>query len=165
MNAQKERPIGFDQTMVRAILQGYKTQTRRPIKRVSGVGPVADFRGTGGLLKKFDCIDHTDLLTRCPYGQPGDRLWVKENSRITLEITDVRVELLQSISEADARAEGVTDGGCLNCGNNEPCQCNAPLPSARDGFIGLWETLYGRDSWLEDPYVWVIKFKRVEQSK
>ena len=224
MSAPKERPIGFDQAMLRAIFQDAKTQTRRPIKRLNGFGPIADFRATGkgGVLWNFDdkchigrCIDYTDLLTRCPYGQPGGRLWVKESfwgcdmpgygdiacvvyddewrgkeyspksirpyarkfgrlsaqqmpreaSRITLEIIDVRVELLQSITELDARAEGVADGGCLNCGNHEPCQCNAPLPSARDGFIGLWGTLYGRDSWLENPYIWVIKFKRVEQDK
>ncbi|VTM12324.1 Uncharacterised protein [Raoultella terrigena] len=65
-------------------------------------------------------------------------------SRILLEITDVRVERLNSISEEDARAEGIIDGGCVNCGEPEPCSCAHPQPDATDAFAYLWQSIYGR---------------------
>ncbi|AKE75463.1 hypothetical protein WIE56_13345 [Klebsiella pneumoniae] len=83
-------------------------------------------------------------------------------SRILLEITDVRVERLNAISEEDARAEGIIDGGCLNCGEPEPCGCANPEPDATDAFAYLWQSIYGQESWNADPWVWVIEFKRVE---
>ncbi|MFK2871884.1 hypothetical protein IR203_24870, partial [Salmonella enterica subsp. enterica serovar Weltevreden] len=70
------------------------------------------------------------------------------SSRITLEITDVRVERLNSITESDAEAEGVTDTGF-----------GVLLV---DGFRYLWKSIYGDDSWQANPWVWVIEFKRVE---
>lgn len=75
-------------------------------------------------------------------------------SRITLQITDLRVEFLQDISEADAISEG----------------CNATCPdgtedcrnwSARNDFQSLWKKINGNDSWNENPFVWVIKFNRL----
>ncbi|EDR6078695.1 hypothetical protein A8D40_002951 [Salmonella enterica subsp. enterica serovar Barranquilla] len=69
-------------------------------------------------------------------------------SRITLEITDVRVERLNSITESDAEAEGVTDTGFGDL--------------LVDGFRYLWKSIYGDDSWQANPWVWVIEFKRVE---
>lgn len=83
-------------------------------------------------------------------------------SRILLEITDVRVERLNAISEEDARAEGIIDGGCLNCGEPEPCGCANPEPDATDAFAYLWQSIYGQDNWNANPWVWVIEFKRVE---
>ncbi|WP_430688911.1 hypothetical protein [Klebsiella quasipneumoniae] len=83
-------------------------------------------------------------------------------SRILLEITDVRVERLNAISEEDARAEGIIDGGCLNCGEPEPCGCANPEPDATDAFAYLWQSIYGQENWLANPWVWVIEFKRVE---
>ncbi|MEP9958747.1 MULTISPECIES: ASCH domain-containing protein [Klebsiella] len=83
-------------------------------------------------------------------------------SRILLEITDVRVERLNAISEEDARAEGIIDGGCLNCGEPEPCGCANPEPDATDAFAYLWQSIYGQESWNANPWVWVISFKRVE---
>ncbi|WP_193129480.1 ASCH domain-containing protein [Klebsiella aerogenes] len=83
-------------------------------------------------------------------------------SRILLEITDVRVERLNAISEEDARAEGIIDGGCLNCGEPEPCGCDNPEPDATDAFAYLWQSIYGQENWNADPWVWVIEFKRVE---
>lgn len=82
-------------------------------------------------------------------------------SRITLRVTAVRAERLQDISEADARAEGITDGGCLNCGNPEPCGCPNAKPSAADSFFHLWETINGRDSLIANPFVWVYTFEEV----
>ncbi|HHZ7379270.1 TPA: hypothetical protein ACWL1E_003826 [Klebsiella pneumoniae] len=83
-------------------------------------------------------------------------------SRILLEITDVRVERLNAISEEDARAEGIIDGGCLNCGEPEPCGCANPEPDATDAFAYLWQSIYGQENWNADPWVWVIEFKRIE---
>lgn len=83
-------------------------------------------------------------------------------SRILLEITDVRAERLNTISEEDARAEGIIDGGCLNCGEPEPCGCANPEPDATDAFAYLWQSIYGQESWNANPWVWVIEFKRVE---
>jgi len=183
----KERPILFSAPMVRALLAGTKTQTRRAIK-VPSVAPWTQHEdgywsgaGTG--------------LIRCPYGQPGDRLWVRETwcddwkesrgivyradgdlvaemfdagctwrpsihmprelSRITLEITDVRVERLQEISEADAKAEGVypppagtdDDGAHFDAG------------SYRDGFRSIWESIHGPGAWDANPWVWVLEFR------
>ncbi|KLF50168.1 ASCH domain-containing protein [Klebsiella aerogenes] len=84
-------------------------------------------------------------------------------SRILLEITDVRVERLNAISEEDARAEGIIDGGCLNCGEPEPCGCANPEPDASDAFAYLWQSIYGQENWNANPWVWVIEFKRIEE--
>ncbi|WCM21435.1 hypothetical protein NDK50_08285 [Paraburkholderia bryophila] len=79
-------------------------------------------------------------------------------SRITLEVTGVRVERLQEISEADARAEGVTieerhmNGYCA--GETRP-------PSIR-AFRELWESINGADSWDANPWVWVVEFRKLE---
>ncbi|KDF13403.1 hypothetical protein AF41_00014 [Citrobacter sp. MGH 55] len=138
----------------------------------------------------------------CPYGDVGDRIWVRETfspvpdheepagcsallyaadgngpygkwvpsihmprwaSRLTLEITGVRVERLNDISEEDARAEGIIDGGCLNCGEPEPCGCVNPQPDATDAFAYLWQSIYGKENWDANPWVWVIAFKRIEE--
>lgn len=188
----KERPILFNGAMVRAILDGSKTQTRRVCKGQRELSNNHDFQ-----------------LDRCPYGKSGDRLWVRETwskskqpylsghifyradgetngkqfalsyvereskwrpsihmprweSRILLEVTNVRVERLQDISEEDARLEGITCGGCLNCGGNESCSCEDPKPDARDSFIWLWESINGQGSWIYNPWVWVIEFKVIE---
>jgi hypothetical protein len=220
----KERPIIFSGPMVRAILEGRKTQTRRvvmpqPVMHADGGGwyPHGDHKkrlhyASVEQFKRFFALDF------CPYGQPGDRLWVRESGwerpartprdmregantwepyyydadgltvvdheqfkawgfkrrpsifmprwagRITLENVGVRVERLQDISEADARAEGITDGGCLNCGNSElDCGCLNPKPDARDSFINLWDHINAkRAPWASNPYVWCISFKRIE---
>lgn len=89
----------------------------------------------------------------------------REASRITLEIVSVRVERLQDISEADARAEGITDGGCTNCGNPEPCGCAIPAPDARDAYCNLWGQINGPDSWTANPWVWVVEFRRLANNE
>lgn len=82
-------------------------------------------------------------------------------SRITLEITSVRVEQLNDISQEDAQAEGIIDGGCLNCGEPELCGCVNPQPDATDAFAYLWQSIYGQENWDANPWVWVIEFKVV----
>jgi hypothetical protein len=82
-------------------------------------------------------------------------------SRILLDVTRVRVERLQEISEADARDEGIKDGGCVNCGDPEPCGCLNPSPDPRDAYLGLWEDINGVGAWAGNPWVWVVEFRRV----
>ena len=195
----KESPIPFSAPMVRATLDGRKTQARRVAK------PQSQFDGRDGILRRFP------RQFGSPYGEPGDRLWVRETwgldwydngnsrawknpvyradpgaqpmdqgsptpwrspihmprwaSRITLEITDVRVERLQEITQGAARAEGITDGGCLNCGESEPCGCADAAPDARDAFAYFWHTMHPEKSvhgWHTNPWVWVISFRRVK---
>lgn len=218
MTTTIERPILFNGAMVRAILEGRKTQTRRVVKPQPAGKYLKSALDAEWLSKPFGGLVLPmikDLPIECPYGQPGDRLWVRETfaivprtayrcsegvqqslspdndhdaaiyregwsrsrsgilwrpsihmprwaSRILLEITAVRVERLQDISEADARAEGISDGGCLNCGEPEPCGCEEPAADARDAFCRLWQSINGEQSWHENPWVWVIEFKRVQ---
>lgn len=218
----KERPILFSAPMVRAILAGTKTQTRRVVK-IPGVMPRTSFTIThpDEEIVRFDDGTFHYLSTAamsgpyaCPYGQPGDRLWVRETwgtgsrpdpfegwrdgieyraddfdldehdllplhhecvpddvdlssirsgwrpsihmprwaSRITLEITDVHVERLQDISEADARSEGVT-----------PLAGPDDLPGVWTGaFERLWDSINGTGAWLANPWVWVVSFQQVQ---
>lgn len=202
----KERPILFSGAMVRALLAGTKTQTRRIAKPVRHPD-LGNVYSPGALVLEHEPQHVIDRV--CPYGQPGDRLWVRETwaygihalnsrnaeregpwvygadsaaeqgrlcdrwrpsihmhreaSRITLELTDVRVERLQVISEADARAEGTTpipdpcDHVRLACSD---IGCSGPQPY-RVGFRSLWEQINGPDSWDANPWVWVIEFKRL----
>lgn len=198
----KERPILFSASMIRAILEGRKTQTRRPVKpqpEMMGSGGAwrwdgrkGSFRGSMGThIESFpDGARHY-----CPYGHPGDRLWVRENiafdkgydgirpvdipheapgikrfymadglkpkwagqirpsihmpracSRILLEITSVRAERLQEISDEDAQAEGVN----AEFGNRHIIPFNR-----------LWVSINGAASWNDNPWVWVVEFKKI----
>lgn len=193
MNTERrERPILFKDDMIRAILEGRKTQTRRivkPCKCKESLCELAPHEIAGEINRGH--------YRNCPYGKPGDRLWVRENflqlmhgqvtdgrvkycasidprstgtpkndgywwrkrpsihmprwaSRITLEITDVRVERLQDISIDDAKAEGSPTHG----------HSGAEI-SARKGFRHLWGRINGHESWDANPWVWVIEFKRI----
>lgn len=183
MQAQiKERPILFSGEMVRAILDGAKTQTRRVVK------PQRDTVNLGW--------DHFKGRISCPYGRSGERLWVKETfwideddqpvcfyaatdcrsdiklkpsifmprslSRITLEILKVRVERLQQITEDDAVAEGVNEEFEMEVGSfihGAPIQL-----SFRLGYKHLWDRI-NKDrgfGWDTNPLVWVIEFKRIK---
>ena len=181
----KERPILFNGDMVRAILAGQKTQTRRPVW--------------------FD----DDPSGICPYGVPGDRLWVRETyarhpqfaevayradgeefedgdgftwcpkwtpsihmpralSRITLEITDSRVERVQDISEEEARAEGIEalDGRFVSADLCDTARWyGMSMEDARCIYAHLWDTSYDARGlgWSVNPWVWVVTFKSVEE--
>ncbi len=195
--AVKERPILFSAPMVRAILAGKKTQTRRTWKLPSGAEwyAVGDAKQDHYIYSGFPGWWHVEE-SECPYGKPGDCLWVRETwastrqagesspwvvyraddpdwqtmegwkwkpsifmpraaSRITLEITEIRVERLHEITEQDAAIEGL-DG---NCGIGH-------IPSYQAGplvyhFARLWETINGKDSWAANPWVWVVPFRRI----
>ncbi|MDP3650537.1 MAG: hypothetical protein Q8R67_02530 [Rhodoferax sp.] len=194
----KERPILFSGPMVRALLGGSKTQTRRVFKYKNG----------GVQPRTNDLPGMRQIMHNCPYGQPGNRLWVRETwgyfggdeyiyqkdigsvgyrasqidgldhipggrwrpsihmprwaSRLTLEITGVRVERLNDISRADAEAEGCTKNhnGYYWGGPHETSGLKQ-LASAKGAYRDLWESLNGTDSWAANPCVWVIEFKRI----
>lgn len=264
-----ERPIIFSAPMVRAILAGTKTQTRRVVKGAphdwAPVQPqvysptVIDRRGNEQPGPAAYGAGNADgeCWIRCPYGQPGTTLWVREAwadehplaiqdgrysqpgragipgpppvsfrtiyradgeplqvwrngdqsypywtrsgpaseidadfptvcsnyqrggkaiywgpsiqmprwaSRITLEITSVRVERLQDISEADAAAEGVTakwEPGCS--GRLMEALGGFSFRPAASAYADLWESLHGPGSWDANPWVWVVEFKRINQ--
>jgi len=201
----KERPILFSAPMVRALLSGAKTQTRRAMKPqpIQG-GPLRDGWHWSKGAWNFPIDERVSsarvLAEVCPYGQPGDRLWVKETyiyltplglygyragpdlfvsprwksplfmprqaSRITLEVTGIRVERLQDISEEDARAEGIARtasvGPCRAMGWRGFDGAPAHMRGAA-AYRDLWESINGPDSWAANPWVWVVEFKRLEQ--
>ena len=230
----KERGMIFNAEMVRAILDGRKTQTRRPMK----VQPVL----SGGLYEVYGAgwsvgmtsvpaVPGHSLAANCPFGCVGDRIWVRETyrvhskasdlatlvykaseqnswaeqthrvplsvctkqvspdkwtpaihmprwaSRILLEITDVRLERLQDISEEGAQHEGLytevwdqTVVARNYAASDEFFQFwSDDMPHFvemnelyRSSFRSLWESLYGEDGWQANPWVWVIEFKRIE---
>lgn len=220
-----KRPILFNGEMVKAILDGRKTQTRRVIRNPLN----GDYMPTQcqwyhptkvdrkGLLypgeKVFGVADEDNGWV-CPFGAPGDRLWVKElhwrkgqwfkngltksgkvkwrfeaamnapetisftqppelarrpeygwykrtslfmprwASRITLEITEVRVQRVQEIHRRDAQAEGVL---CRHCkgytDNTTGCTCVSE-------FQKLWDSC--GYNWAANPWTWAISFKRIK---
>jgi hypothetical protein len=82
-------------------------------------------------------------------------------SRITLEITEVRVERLRDISEVDACAEGIAydpgEGGVFHVPGLAGCASD----SAADSFRKLWIQIHGAHSWAANPWVWAITFKKL----
>ena len=215
----RERPILFNAPMVRAILGGWKTQTRRVVKpqptdngtgRWSFVIDATDRQNVGTF--RFGTVDsdgHTftdrgkesSITYHCPYGRPGDRLWVRETwgwigehhhkdhrsiywkaersdwldrqrwkpsihmprwaSRVTLEITDVRVERVQDISEDDARVEGaaIDEYGFPVAGP----PIDDGYDSCREWFADLWDSINAKRgySWESNQWVWVVAFRRM----
>jgi hypothetical protein len=206
----KERPILFSGPMVRAIREGRKTQTRRIIKGLLSVGAVFSPRE---MVEKPGTWLYNGRVFPCPYGKPGDRLWVRETwavvpcvsddgpkhkakgdgtgatwradwsgnpsgfkwkpsifmprwaSRITLEITGVRAERLQDITESDAMAEGIHKfHGDLGLYGYDPKGTPCPMVggSAVEAFFLLWESIHGDGAVRANPFVWVVEFERVE---
>lgn len=205
----KERPILFSGSMVRALLAGTKTQTRRVVK-MKHYHQIEERDDGSPWPWMYDGEREENSWMHCPYGQPGDRLWVRETfaprtlgawsvldqhmkplyradadrpewkriwrpsihmprwaSRITLEITGVRVGRLQDISEADARSEGCTQnhngyfwGGPHQTGGMKQ------MATALQAYQDLWESINGPGSWDANPWVWVLEFRRLnaEQS-
>lgn len=219
----KERPILFSAPMVRAILEGRKTQTRRVVKcdtykikrkasplewdsgradsRMVDAETLMSQKGYGLFIAEEGPV----FGLRSPFGKPMDRLWVRETwatsrlydlmppreippnkelfyaadgkdgwnnnarvrqsifmmrwaSRITIEITDVRVERLQDITEDDAKAEGV---------NTKLETYSFELKTSekfgyRYSFSYLWDSINAKKHpWTSNPWVWVIEFKLV----
>lgn len=215
----KERPILFNSAMVQALLDGRKTQTRRIAK--------LNLSGRAEHAGKNWHVDDPNVEKACPYGQSGDRLWVRETwattgefadmkiselgvqdtifrdtniayradgdgynevsqawrpsihmprwaSRITLEITGVRIERLSRICAEDAKAEGLKalskdDGQTIKYGipdrDGWPGEDNYGWPwhrwrtDPRISYATLWESIHGIGSWDANPLVWVIEFR------
>ncbi|EMO5815975.1 hypothetical protein SBK02_004390 [Raoultella planticola] len=232
----KERGMIFNGEMVRALLSGRKTQTRRPIKwRQTRATEIAEREDGSKWPWSEDTENVCDYWHPCPFGNVGDRLWVRETfaclgnedgcaidwndnlvkgggpesariyrasceqkpgnyglwsipddafwkphtdemqfegawvpsihmprwaSRILLEITDVRVERLNSISQEDAQAEGLELTGWRPTYSDPDSGGEVMTPY--DNFAELWSSIYGDESWQANPWVWVIEFKRVE---
>lgn len=203
----KERGMIFNAEMVRAILDGRKTQTRRPVKF-----PVLD-KNLGCELAGNELAGELSARNylNSAFGKPGHRIWVRETfngfwlseeeieeiqkgiskaadlcdykadypdssrpaegwtpsihmprwaSRILLEITDVRVERLNAISQEDAQAEGMELTGWRPTYSDPDSGGEVMTPY--DNFAELWSSIYGEGSWKANPWVWVIEFKRVE---
>lgn len=80
----------------------------------------------------------------------------KKYARIWLEVTGVRVERLQDITEEDAKAEGAEGFQLYE-------DWESPLKGARRSFAELWHSINGAESWNANPWVWVVGFKRTER--
>jgi hypothetical protein len=219
----KEHPVLFSGEMVRAILDGRKTQTRRPVKPQPTLcrEPVVKNGEPGRLYVCPDLLPTSDecgyvfvececpgtyhhmgiealVEKRSPFGVPGDRLWVRETwqpcrngdtnetvavyradweangspqgpvggkwrpsirmprwaSRITLEVTAVRVERVQDISVADCWTEAVNTVGYTKLTHNQ----------LRNGFAVGWDAIYATKGygWDENPWVFACEFRRIE---
>ena len=199
----QERPILFSAEMVRAILDGRKTATRRVVKP-QPADDIAPAKFPSGEIAWKSSLRHAHGNTTahfCPYGKPGDLLWVRETwaaircwedghietpksipkdlgawnvafaadehpehvedrgwswkpsihmprwaSRITLEVTGIRVERVRDISEEDAHAEGF-DGSEY---------------TAVTWFRNLWDSINAKRGygWDANPWCWVVTFRR-----
>ena len=216
----RERPIIFSAPMVRAILEGRKTQTRRVVKwdtaRVDGerasVGPDGYKSVTDHTIITVPWNSKNIRHLTCLYGEPGDRLWVRETwanfggdadlyqhhkpgvayratwdgdkygwpdfahhvsyvpgdkwrpsifmprwaSRITLEITEIRVQRAQEISGEDIKAEGIEGDYYPDVEATDP-------HSAAIYYMELWDSLNSKRGygWDKNPWVWAITFRRI----
>lgn len=199
----KERGIIFSAPMVRAVLEGRKTQHRWVIAPQPTSLPE---QGTGLWHHVRGAKWESGLPYLCPYGKPGDRLWVRETwamneppsgaiyratdqkqveaihykranfkwtpsihmprwaSRLTLEITNVRVERVQQISEEDAITEGIETDGCGHFKNYSDPTDDVMWLSLIGSFAGLWDSINFKrgHGWDSNPWVWVIAFKQVK---
>lgn len=201
----KQTPILFKAKMVRAILEGRKTMTRRIVKNLI---PPQYTKAKEYEPNRFVITPDYEnggqyTLPPCKYGVPGDWLWVKETfaysptayvykasfkepdaqevidldtgetipliwksplfmsrdgSRITLEIVKVRVERVQDISDTDVLAEGLSPD---STGTEILTAEDYKLSPLRYKFACLWESITGRDGWNDNPWVWVIEFKKI----
>lgn len=223
-----ERPILFSAPMVKAILEGRKTKTRRLVRIQPPNGYIPQIipllRSNDKKIFYWDNGDSFSPPFACPYGTVGNRLWVRETwklvpetayhlsegvlqtinpsdpheaaiykcgwerspggvpwkpsifmprwaSRITLEITDIKVERLQDITEEDAIAEGIhlcagIDEEGYTHGYHWGPVSDAELlfNSAADAYRKLWDSINGQKpgkTWQDNPWVWVIEFRRI----
>lgn len=230
-----ERGMIFNADMVRAILDGQKTQTRRIMKPQPEPCPRGGHWWPSNVFKTMLHVEDEMQNGKggwgglvgdaCPFGDVGDRIWVRETfqgplvheelfeeysaypekfetpeyceyaadggvrpeycdlddnlrhgwrpsihmprwaSRILLEITNVRVERLNAISEEDAEAEGIDMEALYDSQDCYDCIADHNMtgrPTVTGAFKYLWESIYGAENWLANPWVWVIEFKRVE---
>lgn len=171
----KERPILMTPENAQKCFDGVKSQTRRIVKDINPT-----------FLQGNPTGQQIHNAMRCPYGEVGDRLWIRESFCITsadegtqgllyrgqceeypslkkiwkpslhmprwacrtvVQITEIRVQRVQDISDDDKIAEGMDPNTCLR--------------GRTDQWIMLWNSINGDDSWDENPWVWCISFKKV----
>lgn len=227
----KELPVVFSAQEVRAVLDGRKTQFRRLVKGLRlNIGTsnsnykVLDTHLVNGelyFLYERNGHKYRHLTTKCPFGEPGTRLWVRETwqyaakkycsctsssifypcddwmkrtgcksdrreivyaaeggstkwrssttmprrvSRITIEVTYIRVERLQDISEADAIAEGMQRSRVNYwCGAQHKAHAfPRQMASAKAAYADLWDSKYAKTTpWESNPWIWRVAFRRV----
>lgn len=235
------KPILFNTEMVRAILEGRKSQTRRVVKLLNSncldffAGHADDTQGNSeDLMSRWEdkglriCSneypEEGSEIIKYLYGRPGDRLWVRETHylygrwqknglsktgrqkwkfkalgkgvkyfdcspnniatkknetgwfkrpsifmpkwafRITLEITDIRVERVREIKWQDALAEGIKAEYCCK---RRDCAClGLPIDNPVDEFKNLWNSINKKRgySWESNAWVWVRSFKQIKEA-
>ena len=189
-----ERPIIFNSPMVRAILAGTKTQTRRAVKPQ----PAADLGYMMGYSQQYaiqcgeDWPDDARDRVRCPYGAPGDRLWVREtwghwgmiepesdciiyradadqsgivwHSSIHMPRWASRI-LLEVVAVRVERVQDISEADALAEGMllEEKWTPDLRYP-ARAAYAKLWDEINAKRGypWAANPWVWVVEFKRLE---
>lgn len=187
----KERPIIFSSVMIRALLSGRKTQTRRTVKG-RHLRLIQDSDGAGNRMS---------LIDKNPYGQSGDRLWVKETWRTMEYLDSCRPSLLPSDIPVDYKAD--LGEPCMN-GMSKKWRSSLFMPkhlsritleivdlriekltecseidaelegveikegadnsnhsTYKASYKEIWESINGVGSWADDPLVWVLDFERV----
>ncbi|MBD1229259.1 hypothetical protein [Xenorhabdus griffiniae] len=162
------KQLKFNGEMIDAILAGTKTQTRRPIKpqpqldeqKLSQMGAIAEGFTLAEVVNGAWQAGFIDV--GCPYGEFGDITNFTDkdgNIKGRLEITDVRVERLQDISRKDAIAEG---GPPSHTSIDAVSQQFGFPDFSRSWFAQTWWSIYDKESWAANPWVWVIEFRRIE---
>lgn len=188
----KECPIIFNDDEVRAILDGRKTQARR----------IVNPQPTGQEDSPYHIGSGNNQRARvCPFGKPGDRLWVREAwnadwcdrtiyradggsaktagysaepkwspsvhmpreaSRITLEVLQTRITRLRDMTVEEALSEGTHHQGFILGLGGTSNDFKLQEANVMASFVEKWEQRHGKDSWKENPWVWVASFKLVE---
>jgi len=232
-----EHPIIFNSKSIQAIVAGAKSQTRRVVKPLVYMkkycnlrwGGFEDFQEANTAAATAAKLNLSQGLKVCPYGEVGDKLWVRETwgspdadyirckegrkpklgdkivyranpaddyqwskgkpsqgsfcwrspifmpkwaARIWLEITGMRVERLQDISEEDAIAEGIGYGFQRNSGWPDYLHikngiCELTQDTARMSYSTYWDSINAKRGhpWENNDWVWVIEFKQIESEE
>lgn len=188
----KERPIIFSSPMVRAILEGRKTMTRRVINwkniaKQSGCtkGSLA-WSPTFNSFAVFNGNNEVDVsLVDCPYGKPGDRLWVRETYRlpdgapkgwVDYRADDSRdgfkwrpsIYMPRRASRIDLEIVSVRVERLQDISNKDiesEGACERACVTHRLSFQHLWDSINAKRGygWDVNPWVWVVEFKRIEK--
>lgn len=187
----KERPILFNAPMVRAILAGTKTQTRRvvnpqPVELPDFNRGRLSYNVRGSVYRAWN---PAVMVPSCPYGQPGDRLWVREtfghferNDQLKpgceifyradgegphLEPWRPSIHLPRWASRILLEITRVRVERLHEISRGDAMAEGCPFPNMADGddprqwYAGLWEQINGPGSWIANAWVWVVEFKRV----
>ncbi|MBS0926272.1 ASCH domain-containing protein [Providencia sp. JGM181] len=159
--------IKFNDAMLAAVMDGTKTQARRPIDPQPKVTE-DELRKLGAWQEGYSLSEQVCVAWRhgfidvdCPYGEVGDIINVADkdgNIKGKIEITDVWIQKAQEISQQDAMKEGAPPSHpSIDVVSRELC-----LPDfSRSWFAQVWMDIYGEESWNVNPWVWVIEFKKV----